>query len=81
MHRVTHHFEKVVYPATKRGVCPVCGKTATRKSGDKFMQTINPYNTNAKGKPKTYQEIWAELAEKSKAWVKETPVYHAKCEP
>lgn len=81
MYRVTHHFEKVVYPASKKGICPVCGKMATRKSGENFMQTINPYNTNAKGQVKSRQEIWAELKVKADAWKKETPVYHAKCEP
>lgn len=80
MHSVTHRFEKVVYPATKKGICPVCGKMAIRKSGDKFMQTINPFNTNAKGQIKAHHEILSELKEKAKGWMNE-PVYHAKCEP
>lgn len=81
MARVVHHFDKVVYPATKRGICPTCGKAATRKSGEKFMQTINPFNTNASGQPKTRKEIWDELAVKAAVWEKEGPVYHAKCQP
>jgi hypothetical protein len=80
VYRETIHFQKVVYPATKKGTCPVCGKAATRKSGEKFMQTINPFNTNAEGQVKSRREIMDELKVKADAWRNE-PVYHAKCEP
>lgn len=80
MARVIHHFQEVVYKATKKGICPVCGKHATRTSGKRFMQTLNPFNTNADGKPKTRQEIMDELRAKSAVW-KLGAVYHVKCEP
>ena len=79
MYTTTHTFEKVVYRASKKGICPVCGKVATRSSGELFMQTINPFNKNAEGHPKSYREIMSELQEKAKTW-KASPVCHAKCE-
>lgn len=80
MARVTHHFQEVVYKATKKGICPVCGKNASRTSGKRFMQTINPFNRNDQGEIKSYQEIMQELRAKAKPWMNE-PVYHVKCEP
>lgn len=59
---------------TKRGICPVCGKKATRTMT--FYQTQNP---NKYGAIKTVQEILAECDIELEEWRKE-PVYHAKCE-
>jgi hypothetical protein len=55
----------------------VCGKQAVIKR--KFFQTINPYNKNKDGLPKTEDEINNELYEEREKWFKE-PIKHRKCE-
>lgn len=72
--RVT--FDEVSYRATKSGVCS-CGKRASRS--EKFWQTLNPFNKNATGSPKTRDEILNELKESAQAW-RNAPVRHARCE-
>lgn len=74
---VTTRYEKVGFPSTKSGVCPVCGKPARRTK--EFYQTISPFNRNADGAPKTGREIISELRVKVAEWKLE-PTYHAKCE-
>lgn len=54
------------------------GKRRTRR--EKFWQTLNPFNKNADGEPKTAQEIRVELAEKIKAWRAE-PITCDDCRP
>lgn len=76
---VTHRSQLVVYKATRRGTCPVCGKKGSRTSGTKFSQTINPFNKSSSGSPKTYREIMEELCPKAQEWEKKQ-FYHAKCE-
>lgn len=73
----TTTFQEIGYTSSKSGKCPVCGKMARRNKY--FYQTLNPFNKNAQGVPKTGGEIIAELRPKSEAWKKE-PCYHAKCE-
>lgn len=70
-------FEKVEFSASKSGICPVCGKIARRNIT--IYQTLNPWNTNDLGEPKTRSEITNELRAKASTWRAE-PVYHAKCE-
>ncbi len=59
-------FKQVKFPATKRGKCPGCGKRLTRSTT--FSMTINPFNVNAKGEPRTEAEIWHELRCKAEFW-------------
>ena len=65
-------YEKVSYRAGKSGVCPACGKRATRRQ--EFWATINPFHN------KTRHELHKEVSEEGRAWEAE-PVFHARCEP
>ena len=58
-------FRELKLYASKSGKCG-CGKQRTRQR--KFWATLNPYNRNAAGEPKTSTEIYADLAEQVKAW-------------
>ena len=70
-------FNEVAVNPSKSGICPVCGKKATRSA--KFFQTLNPFNTNDDGSLKTRAQIYDELAVKVAEW-KTKPTFHAKCE-
>lgn len=70
-------FELVKLYATKSGRCPKCGKRAIRTTT--FSQTLNPFNKNTEGRPKTRKEIWEDLENERNTWMK-LPVYHARCE-
>ena len=74
----TYVFEEVKLYASKSGICPVCGKRATRNQ--KFQQTINPFNKTKDGIVKTSSEIRPELRQAADAW-RLLPTYHSKCEP
>lgn len=71
-------FEEVSVRPFKKGLCAACGKPAERTGH--IYQTLNPFNLNADGVPKSRREILAELAERATAWGAE-PIYHARCEP
>ena len=73
----TYYFQQEKLYASKSGVCPVCGKRATRS--EKFTQTVNPWNTNKDGKVKTSAEIRVQLKQSADEW-RAQPVLHAKCE-
>jgi len=70
-------FDEVSQIGRKSGKCAVCGKQTNRQQ--KFFQTLNPYNKNKDGNPKSRTEIYAELREQIAEWKKE-PIVHAKCE-
>lgn len=61
-----YRFQQVKRTARKRVPCEECGKKLSRQTT--FMQTINPFNKNSEGYPKTYKEIWAELGEECREW-------------
>lgn len=42
-----------------------------RQQSREFYQTLNPFNKNAQGNPKTRKEILAELIAERDAWIKE----------
>ncbi|MCP3820124.1 hypothetical protein NLX86_19085 [Streptomyces sp. A3M-1-3] len=73
----TTRFERVPLTATKSVPCTGCGKKVRRQRT--FEQTINPYNKNADGIPKSRIDILHELKTQADAWqaVAET---HTKCE-
>ncbi|GJK16229.1 hypothetical protein ACOY7H_20790 [Enterobacter roggenkampii] len=73
----TTRFDEISTFAEKSGKCDVCGKACKRR--EKFYQTLNPFNKNADGSVKTYQEIRKEIELKATEW-KLKPVRHAKCE-
>lgn len=62
--RVT--FDEVKYKAGKVLKCVNCNKRLTRQTT--LSQTINPFNVNASGEPKSYDEIWKELGLEAKRW-------------
>jgi hypothetical protein len=62
----TYRFEEVKRTAKKRVPCEGCGKKLNRQTT--FSQTINPFNRNADGFPKTYREIWDELGAECREW-------------
>ena len=66
------NYEKVGFVERKNGVCPKCGKRATRSK--EFYQTINPWNQ------KTEAQILKEETLKAKEWL-EKSTWHQKCEP
>lgn len=68
-------YDVVKMQTRKKFRCAVCGRLGTRSTT--FRQTINPFNKNAMGQPKTYDEIWAELQDQAAAWQPDT---HAGCE-
>jgi hypothetical protein len=62
----TIKFEEVTRGARKNLPCPDCGKKVRRQIT--FSQTINPWNKNAAGEPKTWQEIQEELKADVAKW-------------
>ena len=74
-----HTFEVVKLTNKTTAPCGKCGKKCTRTK--EFMQTVNPFNTNADGVPKTRSEIQTELAVQAKAYRdRNETIYHVKCE-
>jgi hypothetical protein len=63
----TYTFEKVEHPAQKNTKCIGCGKRLRRRTT--LYQTLNPFNKNAQGQPKSRQEIYAELEAKAERWL------------
>ena len=70
-------FERVGFKREKIGKCQ-CGKRRVRRK--EFWNTLNPFNKNAEGKPKTREEILVKLREEAEIWMKE-PIYCDKCFP
>jgi hypothetical protein len=62
----TIRFERVPMTVSKTVKCASCGKRLRRQRT--FEQTINPWNRNAQGLPRTYEEILAALREKAAGW-------------
>jgi len=63
----TIRFESVTWPVAKTVPCRGgCGRKLRRSTT--LAQTINPWNKNAEGQPKSQQEILAELRAEAEAW-------------
>lgn len=73
----TYRFAEVPVYAEKSVPCTVCGKKVRRQK--KFAQTLNPFNKDAQGRPKTSGQIRVELRAEADAW-KAEPETHPKCE-
>lgn len=73
---VHYRFESVKRTRVKKVACTVCGKKMRRQLT--VDQTINPFNKNSDGEPKTRGEIWEELGAQLDAWETE-PEEHEKC--
>jgi len=72
----TYRYAEVAWPTSKRLQCPDCGKKLRRQTT--FSQTLNPFNRNAEGQPKTRQEILAELRAEAAEW-EQTPEQCTPC--
>ncbi len=75
MMRVT--FEKVKLRTSKRTRCEWCGKWLRRSTT--LWQTLNPFNMDAVGSPKTRAIIVRELHEQAAKW-KAEPLTCQDCE-
>ena len=71
-------FEIVQLRSRKKVRCLVCHKPLARART--FWQSINPYNRDDDGYPKTREQIWDELQSQAAAW-KQTPEAHPACQP
>lgn len=72
-----YNFHEIAIHGQKSGKC-ACGKRRTRR--EKFWQTINPFNKNVAGTPKTQAEIRAELLVERAEWLK-APITCDACAP
>ena len=75
MRTVTYTFPEIVARRTKSGSCPVCGKRVRRSQT--FSETVNPFNRNEAGSPKSPEEVRTSVDEKADAW--EPDFTHARC--
>jgi hypothetical protein len=62
----TIRFERVPLTAAKTVRCTGCGKRLRRQRT--FEMTLNPWNRNAAGRPRTRQEILAALSAQAAEW-------------
>lgn len=69
-------FEEVSLRAAKSLPCPGCGKKVRRQKT--FTNTVNPWNVNEDGTPRTRDEIWEVLRNKASVWQTE-PERHTEC--
>lgn len=75
MSTTTYKFHEEKWPVSKSGHCPVCTKRVTRRTT--FTETVNPFNKNANGEPKSLKEVLASLNAKADSW---TPDFtHESC--
>lgn len=72
----TTRYQELKLQASKNLPCPRCGKKVRRQTT--FMQTLNPFNKNTDGQPKTSREIYGELSEQAAKW-KAKPVMCTPC--
>lgn len=73
----TTTFAEVAVYGRRTGPCKFCGKHCKRHQ--KFFQTLNPFNKNSYGIPKSREEIRAELMIERNKWESGQPS-HVKCE-
>lgn len=67
---IKHRFSEVAISAEKQVSCTKCKKRLKRRK--RFYQTLNPFNKNKAGYPKSREEIFAELNKEAAIW-KVTP--------
>ncbi len=71
----TYNFQGVRARRQHTGKCPNCGKTVRRSRT--FEHTINPFNKNADGEMKSFDEVRADVNAEADAWVPD----FTHCEP
>jgi len=67
MYSYTVRYEEVEAVREQRGKCPTCGKWVVRKHS--VINTVNPFNKNADGYPKTHREVREAVEAKANEWV------------
>jgi hypothetical protein len=65
-HTTITYYEEIKHRVQKRVPCTGCGKELRRQQT--FIQTINPWNKDARGNVKTPQQIKASLVEEGNEW-------------
>ena len=65
--RIVEKFDEIKRREVRDGKCPVCNRPVRRSIT--LSETINPFNRNAAGLPKTEFEIKVSLAKKASEWV------------
>lgn len=70
-------FPVVKLKASRSGTCSVCH--AGRRRARTFEQTLNPWNKNSNGQPKTREEAMAELTIEAQQWT-QGPLVCRACE-
>lgn len=73
----TIHFEQLQRWATRSGRCTNCQKRRTRST--RIWATLNPFNLNSRGEPKSRVEVVADLDRRVKEW-RAKPFLCATCE-
>jgi hypothetical protein len=73
-----YRYEPVTLTGQKTVKCDGCGKRLRRQRT--FQQTLNPWNKNAAGKPKTRSEIDTQLRERITEW-KTDVEFCSRCAP
>lgn len=68
-------FQVAATTAQRSGVCPVCGKRVVRSK--RFEMTVNPYNRDESGTPKSWERVCEDVRGEAAAWVPDFT--HAKC--
>lgn len=75
----TIRFPKIERSFRKTGICPACGKKASRSKV--AWATVNPFNLDPSTRlPRTPEQVLECVRAEGRAWEAE-PVYHARCEP
>ncbi len=74
----TYRFDEVRLSTRRSGRCTGCQKRTTRTL--QVYQTLNPFNRNAQGLPKSREEILVELR-KDLAALQAAPLHCTSCEP
>jgi hypothetical protein len=75
--RITERFHQVKHKVSKRGTCTVCGRSCTRQMT--VMNTVNPFNRDASGRAKSYDEVRADVKAEAQRW-KTSPIVCVSCE-
>lgn len=74
--RIDITYDSVVARASRRGKCSVCGKATTRSTT--FTKTVNPWNKNSDGVPKSHAEVREDVRRLAAEWAP-ADFDHEKC--
>lgn len=74
--RTTTTFERHTATGVRTGICPVCHRHGKRQRT--FARTVNPWNTNPDGTPKSRAEVAADVRADAELWSHGVFV-HEKC--